>query len=143
MATLVCRSWTGTVFESRGSGSAHSVAPRISFTPARGGWPALGHGDLRFGHYRLVPGARLLLRDGRPVELGGRAFDLLHLLLMRRAMVVTKDDILGFVWPNMIVEESNLRIQVAALRKALGDARHLIRTVPGRGYFLAEEHEPA
>jgi DNA-binding winged helix-turn-helix (wHTH) protein len=122
------------------------------FMPAGDGWrwdrspsesPCFSHDDasteLKFGNWCLVPRARLLLRDGRPAELGSRAFDLLHLLLSRRGFVVEKSEIVSFVWPNTIVDESNLRFQVGALRKALGQDGALIKTIPGRGYiFIAD-----
>ncbi|MBS0332737.1 MAG: winged helix-turn-helix domain-containing protein [Proteobacteria bacterium] len=95
--------------------------------------------DLRFRAYRLLPGARLLLRGDVPVQLGSRAFDLLHILLASRGAVVAKSDLLGRVWPGVIVDESNLRFQVRALRTALGRDRNLIKTIPGRGYLLADE----
>jgi DNA-binding winged helix-turn-helix (wHTH) protein len=103
----------------------------------------IGPTEFRFGRWCLVPAARLLLRDGEPVDLGSRAFDLLHLLLSKRGLVVEKGSIVSFVWPNTIVEESNLRFQMAALRRALGDDRSLIKTIPGRGYILAAEYRPA
>ena len=103
----------------------------------------LGPTELRFGRWCLVPRARLLLCDGKPFELGSRAFDLLHLLLSRRGFVVEKNVIVSFVWPSTIVEESNLRFQMATLRKALGKDRHLIKTIPGRGYILAAEYKLA
>lgn len=102
----------------------------------------LGCAELRFGRWCLVPRARLLLRDGRPVEIGSRAFDLLHLLLCRRGFVVEKNLIVSFVWPSTIVEESNLRFQMATLRKVLGEDRALIKTIPGRGYMLAADYRP-
>jgi DNA-binding winged helix-turn-helix (wHTH) protein len=98
-----------------------------------------GSNEIRFGGCRLLPGARTLLRDGRPVVLGSRAFDLLHLLLMSRGAIVTKAAIVSHVWPHTIVEESNLRFQIAALRRSLGPERHLVKTVPGRGYLFAED----
>lgn len=103
----------------------------------------VGPAEFRFGHWCLVPAARLLLHKGQPVELGSRAFDLLHLLSSQRGMVVEKRAIVSFVWPNTIVEESNLRFQMAALRKALGADGALIKTIPGRGYILAEEYSAA
>lgn len=99
--------------------------------------------ELRFGRYRLVPGARLLLRDGAPVELGGRAFDLLHLLISWRGEVVEKEAIVRHVWPTTCVQESNLRFQIAALRRLLGRDNGLIKTIPGRGYLFADEFDPA
>jgi DNA-binding response OmpR family regulator len=87
----------------------------------------------------MVPEARQLLADGRPVRLGGRAFDLLLVLLRARGSLVSKDEILSAVWPSLVVEEANLRFQMAALRRALGEDRDVIKTVSGRGYLLAAE----
>jgi len=97
----------------------------------------------RFGRFHLLPRARTLLRDGKPVECGSRAFDLLHVLLIARGELVAKDDIVRHVWPTTLVEESNLRFQMASLRKILGADRDLIKTIPGRGYLLAADLEPA
>jgi|tagenome__1003787_1003787.scaffolds.fasta_scaffold20824540_1 DNA-binding winged helix-turn-helix (wHTH) protein len=102
--------------------------------------PDLTPVEFRFRRWRLLPRARLLLRDGRPVELGSRAFDLLHLLLSKQGSVVEKTAIVAFVWPSTIVEESNLRFQMASLRKALGADGALIKTIPGRGYILADDY---
>src|SRR5271169_4231917 len=56
-----------------------------------------------------------------------------------RGALVTKDEILSQVWPDTVVEENNLVVQISALRKALGEDRDFIRTVSGRGYrFVAE-----
>ncbi|WP_188311968.1 response regulator [Salinarimonas soli] len=96
---------------------------------------------LCFRDFALYPRARVLVRGGQPVELGGRAFDLLLVLLQSRGRVVTRDEILTFVWPRTTVEGSNLRFQVMVLRKALGSARELIKTIPGRGYLLTYELE--
>ena len=86
----------------------------------------------RFSCFELLPGKRQLLAQGKPVPLGGRAFDLLLVLVERRDRLVTKDELLSAVWPGQVVEENNLTVQVAALRKVLGgDA---ITTVAGRGY---------
>jgi DNA-binding winged helix-turn-helix (wHTH) protein len=95
--------------------------------------------EIRFRGYRLLPGARILLRGPARVELGGRAFDLLEALLERRGSVVSKQELLDRVWPNTFIEESNLRFQMAVLRRALGDDGELIKTVPRRGYLFAEE----
>jgi DNA-binding winged helix-turn-helix (wHTH) protein len=81
----------------------------------------------------------MLLLDGKPVKLGSRAFDLLHVLLNSRGRLVSKDEIVRHVWPDTTVEESNLRFQMGCLRKALGSDRDLIKTIPGRGYILATE----
>ncbi|MDG2527900.1 winged helix-turn-helix domain-containing protein [Caulobacter endophyticus] len=98
---------------------------------------AFGSEPLCFRDFSLLPAARILLRDGQAVEIGSRAFDLLHVLLRSRGKVVERAEIMRRVWPTTTVEESNLRVQVSALRKALGDDRELLKTVPGRGYLLA------
>jgi predicted ATPase/DNA-binding winged helix-turn-helix (wHTH) protein len=78
---------------------------------------------------------RRVLRDGEPLPLGARAFDLLLALIAHRDRVVAKDELLGLVWPGLVVEENNLSVQVSALRKLFGaDA---IATVAGRGYRFA------
>ncbi|MGH6910719.1 MAG: winged helix-turn-helix domain-containing protein [Phenylobacterium sp.] len=95
--------------------------------------------EIRFRCFRLLPGSRLLLRNGRPLDLGSRAFDLLHVLAASRGSVVDKGEILNRVWPRTTVEESNLRFQVAVLRRALGEDRDLIKTVAGRGYQFSAD----
>jgi len=87
-----------------------------------------------FGRFRVLPHRRELISDGKPVKLGGRAFDLLMALIEARGGVVTKDALLARVWPGRIVEENNLQSHIAALRAAFGPDRDLIRTVSGRGY---------
>ena len=94
---------------------------------------------IRFRRFHVFPGERRVLRDGQPVDLGSRAFDLLMVLLKSRGIVVTKTEIVNHVWPSTMVEESNLRFQMASLRKALGEDRDVIKTIPGRGYLLAME----
>lgn len=89
----------------------------------------------RFVPYELRPADRLLLRDGTPVTLGARAFDLLLCLLERHPELVSKDEALARVWPGLVVEENNLSVQVSALRKQLGS--EAIATVAGRGYRFA------
>ncbi len=143
MAASLQEKWPDRLVEGRRDfpiALARLASPRPTYSSADQDIAPL---EYRFGTWRLVPGARLLLRDGQPVELGSRAFDLLHLLLSWRGMVVEKRMILGFVWPNTIVEESNLRFQMAALRKALGRQRDLIKTIPGRGYIFAAAYEIA
>jgi len=96
-------------------------------------------GAVEFGRFRLLPHRRELRADGVAVELGGRAFDVLMVLAEARGGLVTKDEILSRVWPDTVVEENNLVVQISALRKALGEDRDFIRTVSGRGYrFVAE-----
>jgi predicted ATPase/DNA-binding winged helix-turn-helix (wHTH) protein len=79
---------------------------------------------------------REVCQDGSPLRIGARAFGILALLIEADGALVSKDEIMSRVWPDTIVEENNLQVQVAVLRKALGDDRAMIRTVPGRGYRL-------
>jgi TolB-like protein/Flp pilus assembly protein TadD len=86
----------------------------------------------RFGEIEIRADERRVLRCGQALELGSRAFDLLLALLERRDRMVGRDELLSLVWPGVVVEESNLTVQISALRKALGaDA---VATVAGRGY---------
>ncbi|MET3528526.1 winged helix-turn-helix domain-containing protein [Phenylobacterium koreense] len=73
------------------------------------------------------------------MEIGSRAFDLLHILLRARGRVVARADLFRHVWPMTTVDDSNLRFQISCLRRALGKDRELLKTVPGRGYMLAAE----
>jgi predicted ATPase/DNA-binding winged helix-turn-helix (wHTH) protein len=94
-----------------------------------------------FGPFELHPVRRLLLDGGRAVRLGSRAFDLLVALVLRAGEVVGKEELIATVWPDVFVEEANLRVHIAALRKVLGDdqsAPRFVANVPGRGYcFVA------
>ena len=100
-------------------------------------------GAVEFGRFRLLPHRRELRADGVAVELGSRAFDVLMVLIEARGALVTKDEIMARVWPDTVVEENNLVVQISALRKALGEDRDIIRTVSGRGYqFIAEIRSP-
>ena len=94
---------------------------------------------IAFRRFQVFPAARQLLQDDHEVEIGSRAFDLLLVLLEARGRIVDKGQIFQRVWPTTNVEDSNLRFQMAVLRKILGDDRDLIKTVPGRGYMLAED----
>src|SRR4051812_33798063 len=96
---------------------------------------------ISFGPFRLLAARGLLLEGDKPVRLGSRAFDILAALVERAGEVVGKEELRARAWPETFVEESNLKIQVSALRRALGDGqgghRYLV-TVPGRGYnFVA------
>jgi DNA-binding winged helix-turn-helix (wHTH) protein len=97
---------------------------------------------LAFDNFRLNVSARELLRvdkDGAltPISLGSRAADLLLLFLQRPGELVSKNEIMDVVWPNAVVEESNLTVQISTLRRILDTGRSgasSIQTVPGRGY---------
>jgi DNA-binding response OmpR family regulator len=97
------------------------------------------HQAVSFRDFVLWPAARKLLHRGAPVDLGSRAFDLLTTLLKTPGELVSKEEILKQVWPSTLVEESNLRFQVARLRRALAPDGDVIKTVPGRGYLLARD----
>lgn len=103
--------------------------------------------SLSFGPYQLFPRRRLLLRAGKPLQLGARALDILILLAERQGDVVGKNELIARAWPGVSIEENALRVAVAGLRKALDDgsdeARY-IKTIPARGYCLiapAARHE--
>src|SRR5438477_3730505 len=102
-----------------------------------------------FGPFRLLAAQRLLLEGDTPVRLGSRAFDILAALVERSGEVVAKEELIARAWPQTFVEEANLKMQVSALRRALGDGQgghRYVATVPGRGYnFIAPVHheEPA
>lgn len=87
---------------------------------------------LRFGPIELRLAERVLRVDGQTVALGSRGFDLLQALVLRRDRVVTKHELLDLVWPNLVVEENNLQVQISGLRRVLG--QQAIATVPGVGY---------
>jgi len=89
---------------------------------------------VEFGRFRVVPNRRELLAEGRPIKLGGRDFDLLMALIEVPGAVVSKDALMDRVWVGRIVEENRLQGAIAALRRAFGADRGLIRTVAGRGY---------
>jgi len=113
--------------------------------------PPLGVFDLDGGRAVVNFRARQLLLQEQPAKLGGRAFDLLAVLIQHRDRVVPKPELMDLVWPGLVVEENNLQVHVMALRKLLG--AQAIVTVPGRGYRLAlaararggepEPHRPA
>jgi predicted ATPase len=94
-----------------------------------------------FGPFRLFAAERLLQKGDEPILLGGRALDILIALVERAGKVLTRKELISRVWPDVAVEEANLRVHIAGLRKALGDghdgARYVVN-VPGRGYcFVA------
>src|ERR1700687_4143257 len=96
--------------------------------------PAPAPAAIEFGRFSVLPQRRELLAEGRSLDLGGRAFDVLMALIEASGAVVGKDVLMHRVWPDRIVEENNLQAQIAALRRALGADRDLIRTIAGRGY---------
>jgi predicted ATPase/DNA-binding winged helix-turn-helix (wHTH) protein len=96
---------------------------------------------LCFGPFSLFAAERLLKKDDERIPLGGRALDILITLAEQAGKVVTNKELIATVWPHVTVEKGNLRFQIAALRKALGDGRdgaRYVSNVSGRGYcFVA------
>src|SRR6266566_216047 len=97
--------------------------------------------SISFAPFRLLPAQRLLLEDDNPVRVGSRALDILTALVERPGELVGKHELMASVWRDTFVEEGNLKFQVGALRRALGDGRggrRYIATSAGQGYrFVA------
>ena len=97
---------------------------------------------LRFGEVTFDPEARLLLRGPDPVHLTPKAFELLALLLKDRPRAFSREELIGVIWPDVLVTESNLTSLVNDVRSAIGDdAKHpaFLRTHHGFGYSFAAE----
>jgi predicted ATPase/DNA-binding winged helix-turn-helix (wHTH) protein len=77
------------------------------------------------------------------VEIGSRALDVLQVLIEAQGGLVSKEELLRKVWPDTVVDDNNLQVQISALRRALGEDRNLVLTVAGRGYRFAGEARPA
>src|SRR5258707_8692230 len=118
-------------------------ACQVKIGKKRNGFRAVSMDEqsISFGTFRLFTDQRLLLEGDRPVRLGSRAFDILAALVERPGEVLGKEQLIARAWPQTVVEDSNLKIQVSALRRALGDGQggnRYVLTVPGRGYnFVA------
>ena len=97
--------------------------------------------ELTFGRFRLSVRRRTLTSDDGPVVLSSRAFDLLLALIEARAAPIGKDDLMRQVWGGIVVEENNLHVQIAAIRKAVGPDH--ILTIPGRGYRFVSHVDEA
>ncbi|AKM04930.1 winged helix-turn-helix domain-containing protein [Burkholderia pyrrocinia] len=91
---------------------------------------------IRIGTLHVFLDRREIRSNGKLLRIGSRAFEILELLIRANGALVSKDEIMQRVWPHTIVEENNLQVHIAALRKALAGDRNLIVTVPGRGYRL-------
>ena len=95
-----------------------------------------------FGRFRVDALRRLLTREGNQVRLPAKAFDILVVLLEEKGRLVEKEELMKRVWPDAVVEENNLTVNISALRRSLaespGEHRYIV-TVPGRGYqFVAD-----
>lgn len=99
-------------------------------------------GNFSFGPFRLSASERLLQKEDEPLQLGGRALDILLALVENSGQILSRRELMQRAWPDVTVEETNLRVHIASLRKVLGDsqsggARYIVN-VPGRGYcFIA------
>jgi len=97
--------------------------------------------EISFGVFRLLPTQFLLLEGDKPVPLGSRALEILIVLLERPGELVSKQDLMARVWPNIFVEPANLTVHISGLRRMLRDGRdgnRFIVNIPGRGYrFVA------
>ena len=100
--------------------------------------------EIAFGQFRLLRTQFLLLEGDKSVPLGSRALEILVALLERPGELVTKQELMDRVWPNVFVEPANLTVHISALRRALRDGRdgnRFIINIPGRGYrFVASIH---
>src|SRR5882724_11966438 len=93
--------------------------------------------NLQFGPFELSSKERLLRREGEVLPLGSRALDILIYLAGRPGEVISKQELIDHVWPDVTVEEGSIRVHVAAIRKALGDGQfgnRYIANIKGRGY---------
>src|ERR1700720_3640465 len=100
----------------------HSAVSAMGVADSRKVWNYQVTGDktVRFRRFRALLRARQLLVDGKPVEIGSRAFELLVVLIATRGTLVSKQEIMNRVWSTTVVEEANLRVQISELRKILG-----------------------
>ena len=116
------------------------------FSEKQAGSAGAAPAKVSFGPFCLLP-TQLLLREGdTPVSLGSRALEILIALLERRGELVSKQELMARVWPNVFVEPANLTVHMSALRRALRDGRdghRFIVNIPGRGYcFVASVDVP-
>jgi predicted ATPase/DNA-binding winged helix-turn-helix (wHTH) protein len=88
------------------------------------------------GSWEIDLGQRELRIRGAPAPIGSRAFEIIEKLAESAGQLVTKDAIMAHVWPGITVEENTLQVHIAAIRKALGSDRGMLKTASGRGYRL-------
>lgn len=87
-----------------------------------------------FGPFQLYPSQRILRKDGKPMSLGSRSFDMLVALVERHGNVLTPDELMTVAWPGLRVDDFNVRVQIANLRRILrwSDGEDFIANVAGR-----------
>ncbi len=105
-------------------------------TPPQMPEPARDDAVVDFGRYKIFPSLRVLMRDGKKIDIGPRAIEILLLLVKANGELLTKDHLLDSVWSGAVVDENNLQAQMSAIRRALGSDRDMIRTEFGLGYRL-------
>jgi DNA-binding winged helix-turn-helix (wHTH) protein len=97
--------------------------------------------EVSFGPFRLLPAQFLLVEGGMPLSLGSRALEILIVLVERSGELVSKQELMDRVWPNVFVQPNNLTVHMSALRRTLRDGQdgnRFIINIPGRGYkFVA------
>ncbi|MGG2397676.1 response regulator [Pseudomonas sp. SH1-B] len=100
---------------------------------------------IRLGNAWISLERREVFLNGAPLRLGQRAFDVLAALLAAPGRLVSKAELLQAAWPDVVVEENNLQVQISTLRRQLQLDAQLLETVPRRGYRLhvAEPGAPA
>src|SRR5262249_29134271 len=107
--------------------------------------PSMAKRAYEFGPFSLDVDRRLMLKDGCAVPLTSKAFDTLLVLVQNQSRVLEKDELLKRIWPDTVVEERNLAVNISTLRKVLGESpesHEYIVTIPGRGYrFVAPVRE--
>jgi predicted ATPase/DNA-binding winged helix-turn-helix (wHTH) protein len=94
---------------------------------------------IKIGRIDVSLELRQAFLNSQPLRVGTRAFDILEVLIKAEGQLVSKEAVFAHVWPKTVVEESNLQVQISALRKLLGDDKDLLKTIPGLGYRLIRE----
>ncbi|ODN71515.1 ATP-binding protein [Methylobrevis pamukkalensis] len=122
--------------------TAHGFEKDLRSEPAaRAPTPGGGTAAYAFGPFRLSLVRQELSRDGEPIRLGGRAIAILGALVEHHGRLLSKAELMALAWPDIFVEEGNLRVHITALRRALDDSTAspaYIVNVAGRGYqFIA------
>jgi DNA-binding winged helix-turn-helix (wHTH) protein len=119
--------------------SKPEASPPMSIAPGDQARRAIASEDssFLFGPFRLLPGQRQLEQNGRVVQLGSRACEILIALVERAGELVDKRELMARAWPSTTVVEANLRTQMNGLRRVLaegGAGDSYVATIPGRGY---------
>src|SRR5262245_30328959 len=126
--------------------AVQSPVVQNSFFERPRGPAAAGRIEISFGSFCLLPTQFLLLERDKPVAVGSRALEILIALLERPGELVSKEELMARVWPNVFVEPANLTIDMTALRRTLRDGREgnrFIINIPGRGYSFVTPVEVA